>query len=28
MDRLHRHVCDLHGSEMLDDDFSIVEACF
>lgn len=28
MDRLHRHVCELHGSELLDDDFSIVEACF
>jgi len=28
MDRLHRHVCELHGSELLDDDFSIIEACF
>ncbi len=28
MDRLHRHVCELHGSELLDDDFSIIEAHF
>jgi sigma-B regulation protein RsbU (phosphoserine phosphatase) len=28
MDRLHRHVCDLHGSDELDDDFSIIEAHF
>jgi sigma-B regulation protein RsbU (phosphoserine phosphatase) len=28
MDHLHRHVCELHGSDMLDDDFSIIEACF
>jgi sigma-B regulation protein RsbU (phosphoserine phosphatase) len=28
LDRLHRHVCALHGSDALDDDFSIIEACF
>jgi sigma-B regulation protein RsbU (phosphoserine phosphatase) len=28
MDRLHGHVCELHGSQLLDDDFSIIEACF
>lgn len=28
MDELHRHVCALHGSDALDDDFSIIEAWF
>src|SRR5262249_17547830 len=28
MDRLHTHVCTVHGSNLLDDDFSIVEAHF
>jgi sigma-B regulation protein RsbU (phosphoserine phosphatase) len=28
MDRLKEHVCGLHGSDQLDDDFSLVEAIF
>jgi sigma-B regulation protein RsbU (phosphoserine phosphatase) len=28
LDRLQQHVCALHGSEQLDDDFSVVEAVF
>jgi phosphoserine phosphatase RsbU/P len=28
LDRLHRHVCGLNGSDALDDDFSILEARF
>jgi phosphoserine phosphatase RsbU/P len=28
LDRLHRHACALHGSDLLDDDFSILEVRF